>query len=530
MAEKIDNMRIALSDKMSVLQVLGCLIKQPLLFTDASYKVKIDDFPERFHRIVFGAVNYLALQGLSAISPIDIDQFLAKYDAQYKIFTENDGLTYIKRCIEMADENKFGYYYGVLKKRSLLARLYEQGFDISDILDVAGADPRKAAEKQAAFDAMTVDDILEHYETKLIGITQEYNENTDMMQCTAGTGLQELKDGYKTVPDMGVPLISPKCTTLFRGQRLKKLYMESSYQGGGKSRRALGEAAHLAIPQYYDTKRQQWINTGLQESVLFISIELDRDELQTPLIAYVSGVPESKILDGKYEGDEEERVDRAIQYISQSKLFLVRIGDFDVEDIENIIRQYKQQYNVRYVFYDYIATSLKIMAESASKTRMSGLREDQILLMMCTRLKNLCNRLNIHIHTASQLNGDWKSMANVDQNVLRGSKALADKIDVGVILLPVRDKDMGVIEAYAAKGFTTLPNMVLHIYKVRKGKAHGIRLYCYFDYATCRMEDCFATDQEGVFCEITDTNVEVVLEQTAEPLPTSKSPIEEFEF
>ena len=476
----------------------------------------MEDFPERFHRILFGAIEFLAAQGLVTINAMDIDQFLINYDVQYKIFTDNHGLQYVEQCIRATEPSKFGYYYNNLKKSSLLGELYAQGFDITDILDLQETDPNKIAAQRAIFDKMSVEDILAIYETKLIGLTQTFNRTSDIVKCDAGAGLRQLKEGYKQVPDMGAPLVSPKCTTIFRGQRLKKLYLESSFAGGGKSRRALGEAAHLAIPQYYDTVRKEWINTGLSESVLFISIELEPDELQTPVIAYVSGVSEDAILDGKYslKDNEEERVDKAIQYIEQAKLYFVQVSDFDTDDIEGIIKQYKQLYNVRYVFYDYMATSMKIMAQAASRTKVQGLREDQILLMMATRLKELCNKLNIHLHTATQLNGEWKKAEDADQNLLRSSKAIADKVDCASILLPVREGDRAVVDAYLAKGFTTEPNLVMHIYKVRKGRLNHIRLFIRFDYTTCRSEDCFVADKNGTLINVDDTQVEVLLAQT----------------
>lgn len=514
MVNSVNEMKVALSDKMAVLQVLGGLINNPLLFTNKQYSLKIDDFPERFHRVLFGAIEYLAAQGLTTINVMDIDQFLINYDVQYKVFTDNQGMKYVQQCMQLTDPNKFDYYYNIVKKSSLLGELYEKGFDISEILDVNETDPNTIATQRAKFDNMSINDILAIYDTKLIGITQKYSRSSEMVKCTAGTNLKQLKEGYKEIPDIGAPLISPKCTTIFRGQRLKKLYIESSFAGGGKSRRALGEAAHLSIPQFYDIHKKKWVNTGLSESVLFISIELEPEELQTPVIAYVSGVSENAILDGKYSLDEEARVDKAIEYIEQSKLYFVQISDFDTDDIEGLIKQYKQLYNVRYIFFDYMATSMKIMAQAASRTKVQGLREDQILLMMATRLKELCNQLNIHLHTATQLNGEWKTAKEADQNLLRGAKSISDKADIGMILLPVREADQPLVDTYLAKGFTTQPNLVMHIYKVRKGRMNHIRLFIYFDYATCRSEDCFVVDKNGEFLNVEDTQVEVLLDET----------------
>ena len=67
------------SDKMAEMQVLACLIKDPMLFTDNKYKFNIEDFGDQFHRILFGAIENIALNGAQSISYIDIDQFLNKY-------------------------------------------------------------------------------------------------------------------------------------------------------------------------------------------------------------------------------------------------------------------------------------------------------------------------------------------------------------------------------------------------------------------------------------------------------------------
>ena len=206
----VESMKIALSDKMAVLQVLGGLIKNPLLFSNKEYSLKVDDFPERFHKILFGAIEYLAAQGLVTISVMDIDQFLVRYDVQYKVFNDNQGLAYVQRCLEVVDTNNFDYYYNVLKKRSLLGELYEQGFDISSILDVTQIDPKITAQQQAALDNMTLADIMAVYEVKLIGVQQKFTTDKRIVKKEAGDGIMELINSFSVAPTMGAPFMSPK--------------------------------------------------------------------------------------------------------------------------------------------------------------------------------------------------------------------------------------------------------------------------------------------------------------------------------
>ncbi len=73
-------------------------------------------------------------------------------------------------------------------------------------------------------------------------------------------------------------------------------------------------------------------------------------------------------------------------------------------------------------------------------TKRSGgvkLREDSILFMLSIRLKDICNQYGVFIESATQLNGDYVESDTPDQNLLRGAKAIADKIDVVVFFFPL---------------------------------------------------------------------------------------------
>lgn len=514
-----------ISDKMAVLQVLGCLAKNPLLFVDRDYRFEVEDFPEQFHKIVFTALAELAHNGVSRIDPIDVDQFLASSPLHYKVFSDNRGIEYIKRAQEVVEEGNLKYYYTILKKFSLLHKMQLSGINTSDIYDPSLTDPRQIAAMQDKFGAMSVNDIIEHYEGKMATIKNQFETSDTIVESEAGNGILGLIDKYKEKPEMGIDLVSPIMTTIFSGRRLKKFYLESSAQGMGKSRRAAGEACHLAVPEFYDTDKREWKKShcGHSCSVLLISTELELEECQTMWMAYVSGVPEDHILNGRYDIGEEERVKKAAQYIAKSNLHFVQISDFDIDDIENIIRKYHFTYKVQYVFYDYLATSLKVITGVTSKARLGDMKEYQVLNMFGQRLKLLCNSLGIHIQTATQLTRDWKTKDNPDSDSLRGAYALGDQPDVASIMLPVRDRDRDVIDEYLAKGFEIVPNMVINIYKIRRGKYNMIKLYVFFDKGTCRLRDCFCTDYDGNMLNIegTYTEVEKILEQTA----TDKLPV-----
>ena len=124
----------------AIIQVLAGLIDNPLLFSDNNYRFSINDFPEQFHQILFGAVDHLAHKGMKKIGYIDIDQFLREYPTQYKIFVDNHGVDYIQQALKIYDSQKFSYYYELLKKYSLLNCFNAQGFDTTDSYKVLSSE------------------------------------------------------------------------------------------------------------------------------------------------------------------------------------------------------------------------------------------------------------------------------------------------------------------------------------------------------------------------------------------------------
>jgi hypothetical protein len=83
------------------------------------------------------------------------------------------------------------------------------------------------------------------------------------------------------------------------------------------------------------------------------------------------------------------------------------------------------------------------------------------------RLVEIAEKYNVFISTSSQLNGEWKNVRDGDQNLLRGAKSLADKIQKAMIAFEVTQQDLESLESILRNGFYKEPNIVYHIYKNR---------------------------------------------------------------
>ena len=116
--------------------------------------------------------------------------------------------------------------------------------------------------------------------------------------------------------------------------------------------------------------------------------------------------------------------------------------------------------------------------------------------MLSIRLKDLCNQYGIFIMSATQLNGSFQDAEIPDQNLLRGAKAIADKIDYGAILLNVKNDDLVALETILSTNQFAKPNLKMSIYKNRRGRYKGLYLWCKAELGTCRVIPMFCTSYD----------------------------------
>lgn len=111
--------------------------------------------------------------------------------------------------------------------------------------------------------------------------------------------------------------------------------------------------------------------------------------------------------------------------------------------------------------------------------------------------------------SATQLNGDYQTSETPDQNLLRGAKSIADKIDVGMILLNTKDEDLIKLEPILSTGVFDKPTIKLSIYKNRRGKYKGVYLWCKADLGCCRIKPMFCTTYDYEMISIDDIRIKV---------------------
>lgn len=496
-------------DTSAVMQVIGCVFNNPHLldYTD-KYVLTEDDFPDQFHKIVFGSIYKLYELGSEKITLNSVTDFLSARPKSEAIFMKQKGPEWLTQISDVADGATFDYYYNRLKKFTLLRAYNDYGFNVSEIYDPDNIlDIKKKQQQEDWLDNSTLEDIANKIDGKIDEIRMKYVDDSYGEALQAGDGIDELIDNLKIHPEVGVPLYGPLINTVTRGARLKKFYLRSAPTGIGKTRSMIADACYIGCNRIFNEDFACWVPNGHAEPTLFITTEQELEEIQTMMLAFLADVNEEHILDGRYEGDEEKRIREAAKILKESPLYVEVLPDFSLQDIEDRIKKNVRDHDVKYVFHDYIHTSLKILEEITRKSGGIKLREDNILFMLSIRLKDLCNQYGIFIMSATQLNGDYQESKTPDQNLLRGAKAIADKIDFGSILLGVKEEDLQSLEVVLAQNKFPTPNLKLSIYKNRRGRYKGVILWCKGDLGTCRVNPLFCTTYDYEIIPINDTKI-----------------------
>lgn len=481
----------------------GLYLNNDLIISD-EHPLRLEDFVDKKYQAIYTALYNLYVLGNSHIDINDIVGYFREQQGMYEKFISDGGMDVLYQICNDSTPLNFDYNYSLIKKQSLLRDFNKIGIDVSDLYDKT-LPPEQFEKQMAKFNALDIDDIFKHYEGKINNLQSKYQNLIEKSCINVGEGMEELYKELQSVPEIGLPLEGEIYNTITRGARLKKLYIDSGSSGTGKSRRMVGNACKLAIPIIYNTETETWENTGVENKVLYITTELEHAEIQTLVLAYVSGINEDKILNNKYTNEERERVELAIQYIQQHDNIIIEfLPNPTLASVQTTIKKHVLQDDVEYVFYDYIH-----ITSGLTDGRDKNTRDDVILMLLSDTLKNLANELNVHVSTSTQLSGDWEEKEVKNQNLIRGSKAVADKADIGAITLPLNNAEQELATALAVKLGTYVPNFITDIYKNRRGKWTGVRIWRYVDLGTCRTIDCFVTDRRNEPIDFDSTKVQV---------------------
>lgn len=466
------------------------------------YNLSIYDFYTSFEKYIFAAILNLYQGGAEYITEVDIDNYFNTHDSAKVVFESNNGIEYLQDALEFCQEENFPFYYRRLKKLNCINDLKEMGYDTSEIYseDLVNL---KSKEINDRFETLEISDIFNLIKKNFTSLEAKYNVGDASETHSAIDGLKDLVGELRQTPDVGASLQGTIFNTICRGARRTKYYIRSMDSGVGKTRSAVGDACMLAYPIRFNPTTWQWESIGATEKTLFIATEQEKDEIQTLILAYLTGINEEKILSGNYNDSEYEIIQQALEVINHYKdnFFIVQMANPNVEQLKAVIRQNWVLHDIKNVFYDYIFSSPSLLNEF----RDLRVREDVALGLLSTALKDMAVEMGLFIMSATQTTMDPNNRGAKDKSVIRSAKSIADKCDIGCVISRVSPEEEELLQDTIAQ-IGKMPNQVTDVYKVRRGKYSKVRIWSYMDLGTCRREDLFITNDRNICFEFTPIN------------------------
>lgn len=490
-------------DKTVNQQVIGGLILHPQFLSETDkYNLSVLDFSTKLEKYIFIATYNLYYQGATHITPFDIDNYLKSDPTAHQIFEKENGIVYLNDIIDLTQTENFQYYYNKLKKINLINDLQKQGIDTSDFY-IEDYFSQESFEINKKFETLQIEDIISSIKKKLLHLENKYQVSEEVEVESVDNGFEELLESLQQKENIGVSLQGEIFNEVFGGARKGTLMIRSAASSVGKSRSSVADSCYLAFPMRYNSELQKWELNGHNEKVIYIMTEQDFKEIRKMILAYLTGVNESKFKYWNLNEKETLLVKQAQLILEKFKdnLTLIRMPNPTIELIKTVIRENCIRTGAEYVFFDYIFISPSLLNEFKG----FALRNDEILLMMATALKDLAVELDVFMMTSTQVNAKADDANNIrNEASLAGGRSTINKADYGCIMARPTKEELDLIKEYGYGDSHLVPNLVTDVYKVRDGAYTQVRIWSYMDLGVMRKIDLFITNNrlepiEGFF-------------------------------
>ena len=480
-------------DKRTVQQLLGSLMKKPQLLSQVDkYSFVLTDFPSRFEKYIYSAIEGLYRNGATNIQPIDIENFLSTNQSAAVVFKDKNGIEYLQDIIELSEIENFDYYYGKFKKLNLLKDLQKSGFDTTEFYCEDLTNP-KSQEINGAFEFLTTKDITDGVRKKLLGLESKYEVNDEVEIESAAAGIEDFVEQLGAAYEIGIPIQGTIYNQVIDGAKKGTLTIRSAASGVGKTRNAVADACYLAYPFRYNSTTCEWEQEGNSEKVLFIVTEQRFKEVKTMILAYLTDINAVRFKYADFNDRERAVITQAIHLMTkyEDNLILVKMPNPTIELVKTIVRENCIVHNIGYVFYDYIFIGPSLLNEFKG----FALRNDEVLLMFATALKDLAVELDVAMFTATQLNANGDDNRNIrNEGSLAGGRSTINKADNGAIMARPTKEELELLQPLYENNIDNKPNLVTDIFKVRSGQWTQVRIWSDMNLGTLRKRDLFITD------------------------------------
>jgi replicative DNA helicase len=405
--------------------VLGALLLDNEAWDSVGDVLKPDQFYDKSHRLIFGAVGAL----INAGKPADV---ITVYGHLQNLGKADDtgGLSYLNALAQYVPSASNARRYAEIVHEKALMRAM-----------VAAADK---ARELAVTSGLSVAERLDQSQS----LFQAIQLGTDKVMPTAiDSSVARLLDRLQDAADGVVPPCLPSTFPA----------LNQMLGGGFKGGKQIIIAARPSIGKS-SLAEDICLNLALAgHPAAFFSQEMSKDELTDRAVANLGRINLDRIITGKLEENEWTRLTEAVDQIRNAPLFLDDQPALTLHDISSKARMLKRQHGIKLIVIDYVQLC---DGGTAGEKRHHQIEE------LSRGTKKLARQLDICIVLLSQLNRDVEKRTG-------GRPILSDLKESGSI-----EEDADVV-MLLSRGQTTADGLQIincDIPKNRQGRAGSVTL------------------------------------------------------
>ena len=326
------------------------------------------DFYRKSNQEVFNAILELFAKG-EPVDPITVADYMKKKG----ILDEVGGKTFIHSLISNIPLAANAEYYGhIVRNHSILRKLIYAATEIATM-------GYEVPEDLSA----TVDKAQE----LIFSIYQDLNKGSSRSQISSIKDI--VTEAYERVEQLhesglevsGIPSGFIDFDKLTSGLQKSDMTVIAARPGMGKTAFVLGIARHVAIKE--------------KIPVAIFSLEMSKQQLAQRLMSAEAKIDLQKLRDGKIRENEWTRLGRAIEKLSESKIYVDDTAFLTVMDLRSRARMMVSNFGIKLLIVDY----LQLMS-STSNYRGNKVQE---ITEISQNLKGIAKELDIPVIAVSQL-------------------------------------------------------------------------------------------------------------------------------
>ena len=377
--------------------VLGSILIDARCMPEVIELLKPEDFYLRQNREIYETI-YSMFNFSLTIDPITVLDRMK----QNGVYDENTSRNYILQLMDITPTAAHvKEYAAIVKDKSLLRKIAETAGDITALIQEGTGTAQEvleAAEQRIyAIRQGRAAQGLEHISSVILGVYERLNE---------------LAASESAVPGLSTGL--PDLDLAIAGLNKSDLLLVAARPGMGKTSFALNVLLHAG--------------KFSGKSVVFFSLEMSREQLAIRLISNESFVELKKLITGKLNEDDWNKIAAASASLNQTQIL---IDDNPMLSVADMNAKCRRVDNLGLIVIDY----LQLMT-SAGGTGRSGDNRQQVVSDISRALKIMAKELNVPVVCLSQLSRGPESRSDKRPMLsdLRESGAIEQDADIVMFL------------------------------------------------------------------------------------------------